>query len=263
MTKLDRFASLHRAGEPLLLYNVWDAGSARAVVRAGAPAVASGSFSVAGALGRADGEDLPLDDALAAARSMVEAVDVPVTIDFEGGYAVRPDQLAENAGRLAGVGAVGCNFEDRVVNGEGLHSTKRQAERVAAVVGAGLFVNARTDLFLDRLTSGADPDDAELIEPALERAAAYAEAGARCFFVPGLAKLNLIARLVDGSPLPVNVMWRRGHGGSRRTRIDRGIADQLGAGPLARGDGRARSEGPGDTWRALTPCGRKRYRRFR
>ncbi|GAB5349937.1 isocitrate lyase/PEP mutase family protein [Alteriqipengyuania sp. 357] len=210
MRFLDAFAALHRPGNPLLLYNVWDAGSARAVAKAGASAIATGSMSVAGAHGYEDGEALPLDDLLRAAREIVAAVDLPVTVDFEGGYAQKPRQLAANARALAETGVVGCNFEDRVVAGEGLHPAEQQAERIAAIAASGLFVNARTDLFLAKLMAGGNPEDPALVEQAIARAALYAQAGARGFFVPGLADAGLIEYLCREVSLPVNVMMREG-----------------------------------------------------
>ncbi len=204
--KARRFAALHRPGEPVILYNAWDAGSARAVTEAGAKAIATGSASVAAAHGFHDAEALPLDLALANAARVVAAVDLPVTIDFEGGYAVEPEPLAANARRLAQTGAIGCNLEDQVVGGEGLHPTDRQSERIRAVraaAGADFFLNARTDIFLK---AKPDAHDEGMVDAALARADAYAEAGASGFFVPGLADLRLLERLCAASPLPVNFM---------------------------------------------------------
>jgi 2-methylisocitrate lyase-like PEP mutase family enzyme len=200
------FAEAHIPGNPLLLYNIWDPGSAIAVAKAGAKAIATGSNPVAGANGFDDGESFPIDAALAVARSIVAAVDVPVTIDFEGGYSVEPDQIAINAKRLAETGAVGCNFEDQIVGGEGLHEVAAQAERIKAAASSGLFVNARTDLFLSKMKAGEDPNQGGLVDQAIERAAAYAEAGAECFFAPGLSDPALIARLCETISLPVNLM---------------------------------------------------------
>jgi 2-methylisocitrate lyase-like PEP mutase family enzyme len=200
------FASLHRPGDPVILYNAWDAGSAKAVAEAGAKAIATGSASVAAAHGFQDAEGLPLDLALANAERVVAAVDLPVTIDFEGGYAVEPEALAANMARLAATGAIGCNFEDQVVGGEGLHSIALQSERIRAArtaVGADFFINARTDIFLK---ARAETHDGAKVDAALERARAYAEAGASGFFAPGLADLELLARLCAASPLPVNFM---------------------------------------------------------
>ena len=204
--KASAFAALHVPGDPLILFNIWDAGSAQAVARAGAKAIASGSASVAGAFGAKDGEDVSLDDALANAARIVASVDLPVTIDFEGGYAVEPTEAAANVARLAATGAVGCNFEDQFVGGEGMHPTGLQAQRIAAVrqaVGDAFFINARTDCFLQ--AKAADHDGA-LADAAIERAKAYAGAGASGFFIPGLTDLALVERIVEASPLPVNAM---------------------------------------------------------
>ena len=204
--KASAFAALHVPGDPVILFNIWDAGSAQAVARAGAKAIASGSASVAGAFGRQDGEDVSLDDALANAARIVASVDLPVTIDFEGGYAVDAAQAAANVARLAATGAVGCNFEDQVVGGDGVHPAALQAERIAAIrkaVGNAFFINARTDYFLQ--AKAADHDEA-LTDAAIERAKAYADAGASGFFIPGLTDLSLVERIVNASPLPVNAM---------------------------------------------------------
>jgi 2-methylisocitrate lyase-like PEP mutase family enzyme len=200
------FAALHVAGDPVILFNAWDAGSARAVAEAGAKAIATGSASVAGAYGFADAEALPIGLALANAARVAESVDLPVTIDFEGGYAVAPEGVAANMARLAATGAIGCNFEDQVIGGEGLHDIPVQAARIAAArraVGDDFFLNARTDIFLK---AKPDTHDAAMVDAALERARAYADAGASGFFVPLLSDLALLERFCAASPLPVNFM---------------------------------------------------------
>lgn len=202
------FAALHRGVVPLVLYNIWDAGSARAVAEAGARAIATGSWSVAAAQGYADGEALPLEALLRTARQIVAAVDVPVSVDFEGGYAVEMEALAENVRALVGTGVVGINFEDQVVGGAGLHACDLQVRRIQAVRQAAeaervaLFINARTDIFLQ----SAAADHAGLIEAACARGRAYAEAGGDGFFVPGLVDPALIEALCAAVPLPVNVL---------------------------------------------------------
>jgi 2-methylisocitrate lyase-like PEP mutase family enzyme len=206
----DGFAALHKPGGPVLLYNIWDAGSARAVAEGGAPALATGSYSLAEANGFPDGEGVPFKFFLECIRRIVGAVEVPVSADFEGGFAADPAHIAEHARLLAETGAIGCNFEDQVVGGEGLHPVEEQARRLKAVAESGLFVNARTDLFLKPLFAGGDPNDRSLLPEALERAAAYKEAGVECFFVPGMSDVDLIAETCERSPLPVNVMMRAG-----------------------------------------------------
>ena len=202
----DRFAALHVPGDPVLLYNMWDVASARAVAAGGAQALATGSHALAEANGFADGEGIPFNLYLDCTRRIVEGVDVPVTADFEGGFAVDPARIADHARYLAETGAVGCNFEDQVIGGEGLHPVAEQARRVAAVVESGLWVNARTDLFLKRLIAGENANDRALLPEALERAHAFAEAGAHSFFIPGVGDLDLIAEVCAASPLPVNVI---------------------------------------------------------
>lgn len=209
------FAALHRAGDPLILFNAWDPGSAKAVAGAGARAIATGSWSVAAAFGFGDGEDMPLELALHNLRRIVAAVDLPVTLDFEGGYASDPAAVAANAQRVRDAGAIGCNFEDRVVGGGGLYPMEAHAARIAAMraaVGEDFFINARTDLFL-----ASKPDEhGGLIDEALERAQAYAAAGASGMFVPGLVDEGLIGAVCASSPLPVNVMAMPGTPPARR-----------------------------------------------
>jgi 2-methylisocitrate lyase-like PEP mutase family enzyme len=208
MTRRDKaelLHRLHRKGDPLILYNAWDAGSAKAIAEAGAKAIATGSWSVAAAQGYADGEAMPLDLALANARRIAEAIDLPVTIDFEGGYAEEAEAVGRNAAALAKAGVVGCNFEDRMVGGDGLHAVEAQSARIAAMreaAGADFFINARTDLFLH---SPAESHEGHVAE-ALARGRAYAAAGADGLFVPGLADEGLIQRVCAESALPVNVM---------------------------------------------------------
>ena len=206
MSKFEDFARLHVSGNPLVLFNVWDAGSAQAVAKAGARAIATGSASVAMANGFGDGEKLPMEFALANAARIVEAVDLPVTVDFEGGYSADPAEAARNVAQLAETGAVGCNFEDQVVGGEGLYPIEAQAERIAAVrsaAGSDFFINCRTDLFLK---APQETHNEAMVDEAIARVRAYAEAGASGFFVPMLGDLELLRRMCAQSPIPVNFM---------------------------------------------------------
>jgi 2-methylisocitrate lyase-like PEP mutase family enzyme len=201
-TKARTFAALHVPGAPLILYNVWDAGSAAIVAEAGAKAIATGSWSVAAAHGFADGEKMPLDLAVANLERIVAAVDLPVTIDLEGGYG----DAAAAAARVRRAGAVGCNIEDRVVGGEGLFPAERHAARLAALreaAGPGFFINARCDVFLK---APKEAHDEALLDEAMARGAAYAEAGADGLFLPGLVDEALIGAACARSPLPVNIM---------------------------------------------------------
>ncbi|MBB2949067.1 2-methylisocitrate lyase-like PEP mutase family enzyme [Actinoplanes lutulentus] len=182
---------LHQRGDVLVLPNAWDAASAALVVRAGAQAVATTSAGVAWSLGRPDGEGLTLDEMLTAVRRISAAVDVPVTADIESGYG---DVAAAVRATIA-AGAVGANIEDAVRPIDEQATLIRTARQAAG--DSGFVINARTDVFL--FGSGA-------LDEVLARAAAYAEAGADCLFVPGLLDLAALRALTAASPLPVNAM---------------------------------------------------------
>src|SRR3979490_2318049 len=149
--KAKRFAELHVKGKPLLLYNAWDAGSAKAILAAGAKAIATSSWSVAEAQGYRDGEAIPIALAEEIVGRIAATIDAPVTVDFEGGYSEDDDELAGNIARLLDLGVIGINFEDRIVKGSGLYSVDRQARRIAAIrkaaeqKGVDLFINAPPD----------------------------------------------------------------------------------------------------------------------
>ena len=106
------FADLHQRGNPLILFNIWDAGSAAAVAGVGAAALATGSASVAGAWGFDDGQSMPFDLLLTVVERIVAISDLPLTVDFEAGYADTVEGVAANAARLELTGAKGINLED-------------------------------------------------------------------------------------------------------------------------------------------------------
>ena len=203
------FKRLHIKGDPVVLFNVWDAGTARVVADAGAKALATGSWSVAAAHGCSDGQVLSLPLAIENLARIVANVALPVTIDLEAGYGDTPDDVADTFARAIAAGAIGCNLEDQVIGGNGLYSIEEQSRRIAAARGAAdragvpAFINARTDIFL-QAEAGRHND--RLGHDALQRAIAYAEAGASGFFVPGLADEKLIGNLCAACPLPVNIM---------------------------------------------------------
>ncbi len=190
--KANRFAQLHVKGAPLLLYNAWDAGSARSILEAGAKAIATSSWSVAAAQGYQDAEEIPIELAEQVVARIVASVDAPVSVDFEGGYSEDDGELADNISRLIDLGVIGINFEDRIVGAIRKAAEKKRVD---------FFVNARTDVFFEHGENAA-----QAVDEALERAKAYAAAGASGFFIPGLTQEALIARLCETVTLPVNVM---------------------------------------------------------
>jgi 2-methylisocitrate lyase-like PEP mutase family enzyme len=192
----------------LILPNAWDAGSAAVIAQAGAQAIATTSGGIAWSAGRHDGQGLARAEMIGRVREIVAAVAVPVTADVEGGYGASPQDVALTVEGVIAAGAAGVNIEDSCVPGGPLFEPGEQAERIHAARTAatsaglaGLFINARTDVFLYGIGAAeAQPDDV------LARCRAYAEAGADGLFVPGLLDLEAITELARASPLPVNVM---------------------------------------------------------
>ncbi len=203
------FRSLHKPGSPIILYNIWDAGSAKAVASSGAKALATGSAPVAMAQGFSDGEQMPLDIALGNIRRIIAAVDLPVTMDLEGGYGTETDMVAKTVSRAVATGIVGFNFEDQIIGGDGLYDINTQAARIKSARNAANldsvspFINARTDIFLK---AKPDTHNEAMLDDAIERAHAYEQAGADGFFAPGLADEKLIATLCEKINLPVNII---------------------------------------------------------
>lgn len=168
--------NLHIPGRPLVLPNAWDADSARLVVEAGFPVVATSSAAAAAVLGYDDGEQAPAGEMLTAAARMVRAVDVPVTVDAESGYGFSAAELVD---RLRTAGVAGCNLEDTEHGTGRLREPAEQADFLAAVrqaAGDTLVINARIDCFL-----GAD-DERAVLADALDRAVRYLDAGADCVY---------------------------------------------------------------------------------
>jgi 2-methylisocitrate lyase-like PEP mutase family enzyme len=211
--KATLFRSLHVPGQPLVLFNIWDEGSAKVVESAGARALATSSWAVAQANGFEDGERVPLDFAVENLGRIARATELPVTVDLESGYGNRPDNVGRTIERAIDAGAVGCNLEDSDPTSRELRQPAAQVERVrharraAEAKNISFFLNLRTDVFL---FTKAETHDEKMLAGVVERAKAYAEAGADGLFAPGLVNPALIDRLVKASPLPVNVMVSAG-----------------------------------------------------
>jgi 2-methylisocitrate lyase-like PEP mutase family enzyme len=203
----DLLRSLHVPGDPLVLPNAWDAASARAVVAAGFPVVATASAAVSEVLGYGDHEGAPRDEMLAAAARICRSVDVPVTVDAEAGYGMEPAELVE---ALRSIGAAGCNLEDTdhaggTLKNPATHAAWLRAVREAAEAsGYPLVLNARVDVFLSGGPQGG------LVEEALERARTYADAGADCVYPIMLSERGALEAFVSAAPAPVNVYAREG-----------------------------------------------------
>ena len=178
-TRATRLLELHQAPELLTVVNVWDVITAKVVADVdGTKALATASHSIAAAWGYEDGENIPVDLMLETVGRIVDATDLPVTADLEGGYG----DAAETVRRAIGIGVVGANIEDQL---KPIADAARQVEaimKVAEAEGVEFVLNARTDAF--HLQRERDP--AENLAEAIERGRAYLDAGAPVVFVPAI-----------------------------------------------------------------------------
>lgn len=212
MTQQDKasaFRALHKHDSPLILFNAWDAGSAQAVAKAGAAAIATGSWSIAAANGLPDGEKVDRNLHLETIRRIAQAVDLPLTADLESGFSPDAAGVGETVRLAIEAGAIGCNLEDSYPADASLRpadeasSRYEAARRAAEGACPGFFINARTDVFFQK---PSEEHSMAMVEEALERGRAYADAGADGLFVPFVTDLGLIRELASRSPLPLNVM---------------------------------------------------------
>ncbi|MEU0391472.1 isocitrate lyase/phosphoenolpyruvate mutase family protein [Streptomyces sp. NPDC006208] len=224
-----RFHALHVPGRPLVLPNAWDTAGARIIAEAGAAAIATTSAGVAWSLDAADGDRVDRAGALARIARIAAAVDVPVSADIEGGYAVDADGVAATVREVLDAGAVGVNIED------GPRPAAEHVRCIAAARAAAdaaqvpLFVNARIDVYL----AGIGPVG-DRLEETLRRAAACIAAGADGIFVPGVVDPDTVEALAKGIGAPLNVL--AGPGAPATTELGR-----LGAARVSVGSGIAQA----------------------
>jgi 2-methylisocitrate lyase-like PEP mutase family enzyme len=199
--RLSQFRALHTPGRCLILPNAWDAASARMAQELGAEAVATSSAALAWCHGYADKEYLPTGTTLWAVREIVRVVTVPVTVDSEAGYSPDPEKVAAHVCRLIDAGAVGINLEDGTEAPELLCTKIGAIKRAAKAMQADIFINARSDVYLQNLV----PDGAKLAE-IIRRGKLYAQAGADGFFAPAMHDLQEIAEVAGAVDLPLNIL---------------------------------------------------------
>jgi 2-methylisocitrate lyase-like PEP mutase family enzyme len=198
--KAEAFRALH-AGEPFVIPNPWDAGSARVLVALGFEALATTSSGFAFTLGRLDGQ-ATLDEVAEHAAAIDRAVDVPVSVDLENGYAEHPEGVAAAIARIAETGAVGCSIED-FDPARGLYELPAAVARIEAAVAA-----ARSLGFPFTLTARAEnhirgnPD----VEDTIARLQAYERAGVDVLYAPGLTTVAEIQAVCEAVSRPVNVL---------------------------------------------------------
>ncbi|MFF9144691.1 isocitrate lyase/phosphoenolpyruvate mutase family protein [Streptomyces sp. NPDC014861] len=195
------FRSLHTPSRPLALANVWDVAGARIVEAAGASAVATTSAGVAWSLGAPDGDRVSRDLVLDLVARIAAAVEVPVTVDIEGGYGRTPAEVADTVARLVEAGVAGVNIEDGTRPPGDLVDRLTAARAAAERAGADLFLNARVDTYLKGLG-----DPATRLRDTVDRARSYVDAGADGVFVPGVTDPALIKDLAAALPVPLNIL---------------------------------------------------------
>ena len=201
--KAERFLTLHRPGEPLLMPNPWDLGSARLLASLGFEALATTSSGFAATLGRNDGA-VSRDEALVHAAVIVAATDLPVSADLEDAFADEPSGVAETIGLAIQVGLAGVSVEDFTRRDEApIYDLRLAAERIAAAAEtahagpARLVLTARAENYLHGRADLADT---------IARLQAYQEAGADVLFAPGLRRLEDIRQVIREVDRPVNVL---------------------------------------------------------
>jgi 2-methylisocitrate lyase-like PEP mutase family enzyme len=203
--RAEALLALHQPGNPVVLPTIWDAWSARLAVDAGFVALTVGSHPLADSVGKPDQEGMTFDDVLTRVKQITAAVDVPVSVDIESGYAQAPTRLITG---LLDAGAVGLNIEDTVHSEGGrLRSSSEHAELVGALrkaadaAGVHVVINARTDLFLRQ-----DGDESDRVERAIARLKDAAAAGADSLYPVGRHNPETLRHLASALPLPINAI---------------------------------------------------------
>ncbi|HTU87567.1 MAG TPA: isocitrate lyase/phosphoenolpyruvate mutase family protein [Solirubrobacteraceae bacterium] len=198
--KAERFLALHRRGDPLLMPNAWDLGSAAVLASLGFQALATTSSGHAATLGRLDGA-VTREEALAHAAALSQATDLPVSADLENGFADDPEGVAETIERACRTGLAGCSVED--YSGSHIYEVGLARERVVAAAEvahsgpARLVLTARAENHIRGRDELADT---------IARLQAFQEAGADVLFAPGIKRAQDIRHVVESLDRPVSVL---------------------------------------------------------
>jgi 2-methylisocitrate lyase-like PEP mutase family enzyme len=198
--KLNSFKALHHETNPLLLGNVWDAHSAILAEKAGFKALGTSSHAIALAMGYQDGEEISFDEMLFVVQRIINAVNIPVSVDFEAGYSSNYNQVVTHVKQLVKAGAVGINIEDSIVK-EG----KRQLGKANDLIGKIKAIDAETDVFINARTDTYTTKHLNALNESIERALAYKKAGAHGIFVPLIETEKDIKAFVTQVEMPLNV----------------------------------------------------------
>jgi len=205
MNLFEKFKQLHHNPEPFVLGNIWDVSSAKVFEASGYKAIGVSSHAISNAWGYDDGENLPFEVLLQVAKRVVDAVNVPFTVDMEGGYSSSLTGILDNINKLHDAGVVGINLEDTVPGDkrrfQPVDGFQRTLSAIAEYISRNnlqLFLNVRTDGFLLGLPNALDET--------LIRIKAYENTGADGIFVPCITAASDIRTVVSESKLPINVM---------------------------------------------------------
>jgi len=197
MSDYETFHQLHYQSQPLILANVWNAKSAQIAESSGFKAVATSSGAIAESLGYKDGENIPFSELLYIVQRIKASISIPLSVDMERGYTDDLELLNKHSQQLIDCGVVGINLED--AQGEDIYLKKLNGIKNYLVkTNQQLFINARTDGFLQKLPSP--------LETTINRAKLYKEAGADGLFVTGVQDIEIIKEIVSSTTLPVNVV---------------------------------------------------------
>lgn len=202
MNDVQAFRALHARDRLLVLPNAWDAATAAMARELGAEAIITTSAGVAWACGYPDGDALPHDERVFAIRNVKRAAgNLPVSVDFESGFSSDPNVVATSVGELRRLGVAGINLEDGGADPRVLEQKIVAIKRALKVANEDIFINARTDVYLERKLVGE-----AAVRESIERARRYAAAGADGIFVPALSKPEEISAIAAAIALPLNLM---------------------------------------------------------
>ena len=209
MSYYETFSQLHKNAAPLLLGNIWDVNSAKIFETNGYKAIGTSSLAVAKSFGYEDGENLPFENLLQLAKSVVKAVRIPFTVDIEGGYTRTIEGITENIRKLHDAGVVGINLEDTIAGNTRALQPVIEFQKILSATAAcisrnnfKMFVNIRTDGFLLGLPAA--------LSETLTRINSYKDLGADGIFVPCITNSADIKKVVAATDLPINVMCMPG-----------------------------------------------------
>jgi 2-methylisocitrate lyase-like PEP mutase family enzyme len=197
------FRDLHRKGDPFVLANAWDIGSARVLAALGAQAIGTSSAAHAFTLGLPDGGTITRDQALAHAQDLVMATNLPVSGDFENGFGHSPEDCAETVRLSAEVGLAGISIDDAALPDNSAYAFDHAVERIRAAASAARAL--RRDFVLVARADGILNGHYDTNE-ALRRLLAFQEAGADCLYAPLPPDMADVARICASLDRPVNAL---------------------------------------------------------